>query len=108
MAKIELNQNIYSRESFNKLIDNSFKQLLNNEEENTSLSVNDFFELYEELFYQIPKDGENNSHKYILDKTADYLGVKINDETDVQLLLEEITLLRNELLDANKALNNDK
>lgn len=108
MAKIELNQNIYSRESFNKLIDNSFKQLSNNEEENTSLSINDFFELYEGLFYQIPKDGENNSHKYILDKTADYLGVKINDETDVQLLLEEITLLRNELLDANKALNNDK
>jgi hypothetical protein len=108
MAKIELNQNIYSRSSFNKLIDNSFKQLLNNEEENIPLSIDDFFELYEELFYQIPKDNENNSHRYILDRTADYLGVKINEETDIQLLLEEITLLRNELLSANKALNNDK
>ena len=31
-------------------------------------TLEDFFQLYEELFYQIPKEGEVESHRYILTK----------------------------------------
>ena len=44
------------------------------------------------------------SHKYILNKTAEYLGIKLSEENDIQALLNEITTLRSELLDANKTL----
>jgi predicted metal-dependent hydrolase len=56
------------------------------------------------LFYQIPKEGDTNSHRYILEKEADYLGVIINQD-DIQALLDEITNLRQQLLDTQTALS---
>jgi hypothetical protein len=66
--------------------------------------TNDFFQLYEDLFDQIPKEGDINSHQYILQKEADYLGVQI-DKDDVQSLLDEITSLRQEVLDSQTIIN---
>ena len=72
--------------------------------EDTSFTVDDFFILYDDLFYQINPEGDVQSHRFILNRTAEYLGVKINEESNVQALLDEITLLKQELLDANKSL----
>ncbi len=63
-------------------------------------TIEDFFQLYEELFYQIPKEDEVESHRYILNKEAEYLGVKLADDVDIQALLDEITSLRQQLLEA--------
>jgi hypothetical protein len=63
-------------------------------------TLEDFFQLYEELFYQIPKEGEIESHRYILTKEAEYLGVQLADDVDIQALLNEITSLRQQLLEA--------
>jgi len=63
-------------------------------------TIEDFFQLYEELFYQIPKEDEVESHRYILNKEAEYLGVKLADDIDIQALLDEITSLRQQLLEA--------
>jgi hypothetical protein len=62
-------------------------------------TLEDFFQLYEELFYQIPKEGEVESHRYILNKEAEYLGVQLADDVDIQALLNEITSLRQQLLE---------
>ena len=67
-------------------------------------TLEDFFELYEQLFYQIPKEGDVNSHRFILQKEADYLGV-IVDQEDIQALLDEITSLRQQVLDTQTLLN---
>jgi hypothetical protein len=69
-----------------------------------TFTLDDFFQLYNEIFLQIPKEGDADSHRYILNKEAEYLGININEQTDIQILLDEITSLRNELLDANKTL----
>ena len=63
-------------------------------------TLEDFFQLYEELFYQIPKEGEVESHRYILNKEAEYLGVQLADDVDIQALLNEITSLRQQLLES--------
>jgi len=63
-------------------------------------TLEDFFQLYEELFYQIPKEGEVESHRYILNKEAEYLGVQLADDIDIQALLNEITSLRQQLLES--------
>ena len=54
-----------------------------------------------------PKEGDINSHRYILRREAEYLNVKLEDEIDVQALLDEITTLRQELLEANTVLNDN-
>ena len=63
-------------------------------------TLEDFFQLYEELFYQIPKEGEVESHRYILNKEAEYLGVQLADDIDIQALLNEITSLKQQLLES--------
>jgi len=100
---IKLDKQIFSKNDFEKVVDKSFKQLVKPATE-TTFTLSDFFELYDNLFLEIPKEGEIESHRFILNRTAEYLGVNINDDIDVQALLDEITSLRTELLDANKTL----
>jgi hypothetical protein len=105
MTQISFKSNAFSRDNLEKLVDTRFKQLLKpTTGEDTSFTIDDFFTLYDDLFYQIPPEGDVQSHRFILNRTAEYLGVKVGEETNVQALLDEITLLRQELLDTNKSL----
>ena len=103
MAQISFNKNIFDKNNFEKIVNINFNQL-SKISPNTTFTLTDFFQLYENLFESIPKEGDIQSHRYILNKTAEYLGVNINETTDIQALLDEITSLRNELLDTNKTL----
>ena len=98
LSKLVLNKN------FNKTTDFSFNQFKPQQQVTSSISnVDDFFIMYEQLFYEIPKEQDINSHRYMLRRSAEYLGINIEGEgVDVQALLEEITNLRQSLLDANQ------
>ena len=106
MSQIPIEKQVFDKNIFSKVIDTQFHQLLNNQvaEETPTFTIDDFFELYEQLFYQIPKEGDTNSHMYIIQKEADYLGIIINQD-DIQALLDEITTLRQQVLDTQTALN---
>jgi hypothetical protein len=104
MTQISFSKNIFSKEDFNKVIDTRFKQLVGVQPAQENITLDDFFQMYEDLFFEIPKEGDIQSHRYILNKTADYLGVKLSEENDIQALLDEITSLRSELLSTNKTL----
>jgi hypothetical protein len=106
MSQININKSVFNKSEFGRIIDTQFHQLLNNagEGETSTFTLEDFFQLYEDLFYQIPKEGDTNSHMYILQKEADYLGIIVNQE-DIQALLDEITTLRQQVLDTQTALN---
>jgi hypothetical protein len=104
MSQIPVQKNVFSKDSYGRVVDTQFSQLITQEDETLSFSVDDFFELYDQLFYQIPRDGETNSHQYILQREADYLGISISQE-DVQALLDEITSLRQQVLDTQTIIN---
>jgi polyhydroxyalkanoate synthesis regulator phasin len=105
MSQISIEKQAYDKISFSKVVDTQFSQLLNNvTEETPTFTLEDFFQLYEQLFYQIPKEGDSDSHRYMLEKSADYLGVIVNQD-DIQALLEEITNLRQQVLDTQTALD---
>jgi len=106
MSQIPIEKEVFNKNTYNKVIDNQFKQLINNtpDEELPVFTIEDFFQLYEQLFYQIPKDGEVNSHSYIIQKEADYLGIIISQD-DIQALLDEITILRQEVLESQTTIN---
>jgi polyhydroxyalkanoate synthesis regulator phasin len=104
MSQIPIEKQVFDKNTFGRVIDTQFSQLLNNvSDETPEFTIDDFFELYEQLFYQIPKEGDANSHRYILEKEADYLGVIVNQD-DIQALLEEITNLRQQVLDTQTSL----
>ena len=106
MSQIPIQKTVYDKTTYSRVINTQFSQLLNQgtSEDTLSFSVDDFFELYDQVFYQIPRDGETNSHQYILQREADYLGISISQE-DVQALLDEITFLRQQVLDTQTIIN---
>jgi hypothetical protein len=108
MSQIPIQKTVFDKDDFNKVVNTQFTQLINQaalqEEETPSFSIDDFFNLYEQLFYQIPRDGDINSHQYILQREADYLGIIINQD-DIQALLNEITSLRQQVLDTQTLVN---
>jgi hypothetical protein len=99
MSKIAIQKRIFDKNNFPKVVDTQFSQLINTTqgEDTLSFTLEDFFTLYEQLFFQIPKEGDTNSHRYILEKEAEYLGINLNTD-DIQALLSEITTLRQEIL----------
>lgn len=103
---IPIAKTVFNKNTFPKVINTQFTQLINPqaEEETPTFTIDDFFDLYENLFYQIPKEGDFNSHRYIIEKEAEYLGISINQD-DVQALLDEITTLRQQLLDTQTTLS---
>ena len=102
MSQIPVQKTVFNKDTYSRVIDTQFHQLINQGvTETPSFTVDDFCQLYEDLFYQIPREGDTNSHRYILQKEADYLGVSISQD-DIQALLNEITSLRQEVLDSQQ------
>ena len=106
MSQISVQKTVFNKDTYGRVIDTQFCQLINQGvvDETPSFTIDDFFQLYEDLFYQIPKEGDSNSHQYILQKEADYLGISISQD-DVQALLDEITLLRQQVLETQQTVN---
>ena len=105
MSQIPVQKTVFNKDTYGRVIDTQFTQLIPPPEEETlSFTVDDFFELYDQLFYQIPKEGDTNSHQYILQREADYLGISLSQD-DVQALLDEITSLRQQVLDTQTIIN---
>jgi hypothetical protein len=105
MSQIPIEKQVFDKTTYGKVIDTQFSQLLSNVSPETPVfTIEDFFQLYEQLFYQIPKEGDTDSHQYIIEKEAEYLGIIISQD-NIQALLEEITNLRQQVLDTQTALD---
>ena len=65
-STLELKKKLYDKSAYLNTIDTQFNELLPTPpptpvEEVTT--VDEFFQIYENLFYEIPKEGEVNSHE---------------------------------------------
>lgn len=103
MAKVNLNKESYNKNQYQRVIDTSFTQLVQpppvTPESIPSISVAEFFTNYQEIFFQIPKLGEINSHEYLIKTSQEYVGsTNIQDDT-IQALIDEINQLRQENFD---------
>jgi hypothetical protein len=105
-SQINIEKTVFDKNQYYRFIDNKFKFFINQDaaEEEIVFTIEDFFELYEQVFYQIPKEGDTDSHRFILEKEAEYLGVIISQD-DIQALLDEITSLRQQVLDLQTAMS---
>ena len=104
---VTLEKQVYDRNQYKQVIDTSFTQLVQPTTQDTSSalpSVNQFFDYYNQLFFDIPKFGEVNSHEYLIQTSQEYIGLSnvVNDE--IQALIDEVTELRQENLELQQQL----
>ena len=106
---INLNKEVFNKRDYQKTINTSFTQLdvpSVQEQLTQQTTVPEFFNLYNELFYEINELGETNSHEYLIKTSSQYINFNENDEL-IQALQNEIAQLREELLEAQQQLATD-
>ena len=102
---VEFNKQVFDKRQYEKIIDTSFKQLgikTPQEQIEETPTINDFFQMYNELFYDIPETGETNSHEYLIKQSSEYINFE-QDNEEIEALQEEIAQLRIDLLEAQKS-----
>jgi len=104
MANIELVKEIYGTNTYTKAVDTSFTELITPtiEVDANIVTVEQFFQYYEDLFFDIPVSGSINSHVYLVERSQQYIGGSVIDN-EKQALIEEINSLRQQLLDLNQS-----
>jgi len=103
--KVNLNKQVFNKTQYPRVINTSFTQLTPEPTGSVAVedvSVDEFFILYDDLFFDIPKTG-NNSHETLITTSTDYIGFEpLNEE--LEALQQEITNLRLELIQARQDL----
>ena len=98
--RIDLIKKVYSKSEYPRIIDTNFNELgaiSVNQQITATLSVNEFFDYYNQLFYEIPAFGEINSHQYLVLTSGEYINYD-QDSAIITALQNEITQLRRDLL----------
>ena len=108
MEKLNLNKKVYAKNQYEKVIDTRFSQLATSPSPNTlptSISVEELFQNYNDIFFQIPKLGDINSHEYLVKTSSEYIDSNTVNN-DIQALIDEINLLQQQNLELNQQLVN--
>jgi hypothetical protein len=106
MANYTLNKTVYNRREYINVIDTSFAQLQPPPPPvEDTITIEEFFRYYSKIFYDIPAAGPINSHEYLVKTSGEYINVTAPDDA-TQLLLDEITSLRQQLLAADQQVLN--
>jgi len=112
METINLNKKVYSKSQYERVIDTKFSQLATTltpseqaAQAESTISVDQFFQEYDQLFLQIPKEGATNSHEYLIKTSSEYINFTPTDD-NIQALIEEINLLQQTNLELNQQLVN--
>ena len=98
--KVDTRKSVFNKDQYSKTIDTSFKEFgvtTISDDIQSQPNINQFFELYNQLFYDIPPTGETNSHEFLVQQSGEYINFEANAE-EIQALQDEIANLREELL----------
>lgn len=100
--ELNLYREVYGQNTYKRVVDTQFTQLVEpiTDEVEEDATVERFFELYEQLFFEIPLTGEINSHEYLVNRSSEYIGGSVITDNE-KALIQEINSLRQQLLEAN-------
>lgn len=100
--RVDLLKNVYDKNQYTRTINTSFSELgvtTVAEDLQQQPNIQEFFGLYNTLFYDIPPNGATNSHEFLVQQSGGYIGFDRNQE-EIEALQAEITQLRKSLLAA--------
>jgi 5'-deoxynucleotidase YfbR-like HD superfamily hydrolase len=99
---INFSRQVFNKQKFSETVDTEFSQLVERQDETffdvNLATVEDFFTIYGNLFLEIPKNGEVNSHEFLINESTEYINFVAQNDT-LNSLLQEIAELRQENLD---------
>ena len=98
MAKQRISKTVFNKENFDIVIDRGLKEYLQPIADDDEMTVEEFFVEYNRLFYDIPPEGEIDSHRFIITRSSELVDFE-KDTEDIQPLLDEIAQLRNQNLE---------
>jgi hypothetical protein len=107
MSNFPLTKQVFQKTAFDNTIDTSFSELTSTTVPSTGSilpSIVEFFQYYQDLFYQIPKFGDTDSHQYLVITSQEYIGSEAGGNEVIDALIAEITALRQENLDLQQQL----
>ena len=102
---VDLVKEVRGVNTYNKVIDSSFTELVPAAipaAAPDTVTVEDFFRYYDQLFFNIPANGASESHESLIARSQEYIGGSLLDP-EKQALIEEINSLRQQLLDINQS-----
>jgi len=102
--QVNLRKRVFSKTQFDNVIDRQFKTYTKDVAV-SSLTVEEFFQAYDDLFFVIDVEGSSNSHEFLIKRSSELVNFE-QDTQDVSALLDEIASLRERLLIANQNLVN--
>ena len=89
MENINFTKKVFEKTQYKKVIPTQFTQLRVETPSaivTASLpSINQFFDFYNQLFYEIPQTGDVNSHEYLINQSSTYVGVSQSRSMGVDL-----------------------
>jgi hypothetical protein len=100
---IRVEKTVVSKDDFNKVVDTEFTSFVDPVIEESTDTLENLFRLYEKLYYEIPIDGPENSHTFLITESSKLADIE-KDLSEIQPLLDEISQLREQLLLTNKQL----
>ena len=108
MEKVNLNKKVYIKSQYEKVINTKFSQLATSPSTTTpttapTISIDEFFQYYNQLFFEIPKEGETNSHAFLVKTSSEYIRSNVINE-EIQALIDEINILQQTNLELNQQL----
>jgi hypothetical protein len=106
--KIDLNKTVYNKELYKKTINTEFSQLgiqTIQEQIDSEITINQFFEIYNDLFFDIPERGDINSHEFLIKQSSEYINFN-ETNSEIEALQNEIAQLRQQLLDSQQQIIN--
>ena len=102
--RINLVRKVYNKNDYPKTIDTSFNELTLPQppEQAPIITVEQFFNYYDQLFFDIPKTGVN-SHNTLIQQSSEYVG---NEQTnaEIEALVQEVNSLRSHLIETQTEL----
>jgi len=106
--ELKLNKAVFGKVSYPQIVDTEFTQLVQPDDISPDLeplTVVEFFEEYDRLFFDIPQNGERGSHKELVVRSSSYVGMT-DQSAEMQALIDEISNLRIQLLTAQQEVIN--
>jgi len=94
---VRIKKEVFVKKDFEKVVDRSFKSFVDDVAEEQT-TVEEFFVLYDELFFEIPVLGETASHEHLIKRSSTLVEIE-QDTQDIQPLLDEIAVLREQILE---------
>lgn len=104
--EIKLNKSVFNKKAYLKTIDTSFNELgikTIQEQLDAQPTVQEFFDMYNTLFYNINELGPTLSHEFLIKTSSEYIGFEEDNEL-IALLQAEIASLREQLLASQQQL----